>query len=77
MTTKKWLERLKAKRQGNALILDRTETPSGTCELCGAGDQEVRPYGPKGEWICFDCAMKDEATTERQFRRVVLGQNIN
>ena len=37
-------------------------------ELCGAA-KELRPYGPKGEWVCFDCGMKDPAEVARQFRR--------
>ena len=44
------------------------EEPDGTCEFCGATD-ELRPYGPNGENVCFDCAMKDEAAAARQFRR--------
>src|SRR4051812_45770324 len=28
------------------------------CELCGT-IAECRPYGPKGEHVCFDCGMKD------------------
>lgn len=26
-----------------------------SCYLCG-DEKECRPYGPKGEWACFDCA---------------------
>lgn len=39
-----------------------------TCYVCNE-DKDVRPYGPKGEWICFDCAMTPERkdTTERMF----------
>lgn len=45
-----------------------THIKAGTsaCELCGAVD-ELRPYGPNGEWICFDCGMKDEETTTARF----------
>jgi len=42
------------------------------CRMCGKHD-ETRPYGPNGEEICFDCGMKDEATTSKMFRRYVLG----
>ena len=50
--------------------------PETKCELCGK-IEECRPYGPRGEQICFECGMKDEKkTTERQFRRIVLGENI-
>lgn len=46
--------------------------PDGVCELCGKTD-ETRPYGPKGEEVCFDCGMKDEAAAKRGFERFVLG----
>ena len=32
------------------------------CDYCGA-DKEIRPYGPRGERICFACAF---ATPERK-----------
>jgi hypothetical protein len=48
----------------------------GTCELCGKV-AELRPYGPRGERICFECGMKDPETTKRQFRRYVLGEEID
>lgn len=39
-----------------------------SCYLCGS-TAELRPYGPKWELICFDCAMKPEnvGTTEKMF----------
>ena len=37
------------------------------CEMCGKLD-ELRPYGPKGENICFDCMKKDEPAARRKFR---------
>lgn len=46
------------------------------CELCGKTD-ELRPYGPKGENICFACGMENEETTARQFRRYVLGETVS
>ena len=39
--------------------------PQG-CDLCGEV-QELRPYGPNGEYVCFECGMKDEATAKRRF----------
>lgn len=39
--------------------------PQG-CDLCGTV-AELRPYGPKGEWICFDCGMKNKKATEAAF----------
>jgi hypothetical protein len=38
----------------------------GICEMCGKLD-ELRPYGPKGENVCFDCAMKDEEAAKQKF----------
>ncbi len=48
-------------------------TPDAKCDLCGKVD-ELRPYGPRGENICFDCAQKDIKTTERQMKRVLFGE---
>jgi len=38
------------------------------CHYCPT-TAELRPYGPNGAWVCFECAMKPEnrAETERQF----------
>ncbi len=44
------------------------------CEMCGAVD-ECRPYGPNDENICFDCAMKDKATTERKMAAYLFGED--
>ena len=43
------------------------------CEMCGA-IAECRPYGPNDEQICFDCAMKDEETTERKMAAYIFGE---
>ena len=53
-------------RRGNTFVI--SEEALAECELCGKLD-ELRPYGPKGENVCFDCAMKDEATAMRQFAK--------
>lgn len=42
------------------------------CELCGAVE-ECRPYGPKGETVCFSCGMKDEEAARRAFRQLLNG----
>jgi|HubBroStandDraft_5_1064220.scaffolds.fasta_scaffold06679_7 hypothetical protein len=54
------------KLAGNGLIVLGSNASIGACELCGAKDEELRPYGPNGENICFDCGMKDRDTTEKQ-----------
>ena len=48
------------------------EEPEGECALCKAFD-ELRPYGPNGERICFDCGMKNKATTEKMMDRYIFG----
>jgi hypothetical protein len=44
------------------------------CDFCGK-IKELRPYGPKGECICFSCAMKDEKTTRKQFARIIMNED--
>jgi hypothetical protein len=41
----------------------------GKCELCGKID-ELRPYGPNGERICFECGMKDEDSVNKQIQKL-------
>jgi hypothetical protein len=48
------------------------ESPQA-CELCGLID-ECRPYGPRGEEICFKCAMSTpemEAVARKQMERYI------
>ena len=58
----------------NVQVLNHRES-DGKCQLCGKHD-ELRPYGTNGEWICFDCGMKDEATTAAQFAKVLDGADV-
>ena len=55
-------------------VLNHRES-NGTCQLCGK-QEELRPYGKNGEWICFDCGMKDEIDTSRQFSKVLDGADV-
>jgi hypothetical protein len=48
------------RREGGVLIIE--VEPDDTCELCGMVE-ELRPYGPNGARICFDCGMEDEPGT--------------
>ena len=50
------------------------EQPPEVCEMCGIV-AECRPYGPNDENICFECAMKDEATTTRKMEAYIFGDN--
>lgn len=48
--------------------------PSGECETCGEVD-ELRPYGPNGEWVCFECAMQDEEAAGEKFEELFSAYN--
>ena len=50
--------------------------PKDWCEFCGKS-KELRPYGPRGERICFNCGMKDQETANHQMRRLIYGESIN
>lgn len=45
----------------------------GKCAICGV-IEETRPYGPKGERICFDCGQKDPEMTMARMASYVLGE---
>ena len=47
------------------VVVIRQSKPQG-CDLCG-NVAELRPYGPKGEWVCFPCGMKDEEAAKKVF----------
>ena len=53
---------------GNMIFGQISKENKRICQLCGTVD-ECRPYGPNGEQICFDCGMKDVATTEWQMAK--------
>lgn len=59
------------RRVGNVTIIKAT--PPAQCELCGAVE-ELRPYGPNGESICFKCGMRDPKATERQMAHILFGE---
>lgn len=52
----------------NIAIIDGTK--HAKCEFCGKVE-ELRPYGPKGESLCFTCAMKDEESAKIQFGKIL------
>lgn len=54
-------------------IIDGTQ--HAKCQLCGKV-AELRPYGPGGKSICFECAMKDEEGTDRRFKEFLKGTDI-
>ena len=59
-----------SKRIGNMIIIAPEE--SQQCDLCGKID-ELRPYGPKGEKICYECGMKDEEGTDKRMGQILFG----
>jgi hypothetical protein len=61
-----------SKRVGNIVIL--CQEPDRKCDLCGK-IAETRPYGPRGENICYDCGMKNSEVTNRQMNRVLFGED--
>ena len=62
-----------SERIGNVFVVQ--EEPTDMCEMCGK-IAELRPYGPMGERICFECAMKDMATTCRRFDEMIDGVEV-
>ena len=50
------------------------ETPD-ICEFCGAVE-ELRPYGPNRERVCFDCMKKNELIAKAIFAHDVLGISV-
>ncbi len=58
-------------RVGKAIVI-YAERPQ-QCDYCGE-IKELRPYGPKGECICFQCGMKDKETTDRMMDIVLFGE---
>jgi hypothetical protein len=55
------------------VVIIQAENPQ-QCDLCGA-IAELRPYGPNGESVCFDCGMKDEPAAERAFLKRLDGDD--
>ncbi len=56
------------------LVIIQAENPQ-QCDFCGT-IAELRPYGPKGEIICYDCGQKDPKTTEKMMGRVLFGDSL-
>jgi hypothetical protein len=49
--------------------------PPGECELCGEF-KELRPYGPNGENICFECGEKNPTITKKKMREFLFGEGV-
>lgn len=55
------------------VMIDMSE--HAACQMCGK-ITELRPYGPKGESVCFECGMKDEEAAKRAFDKLTLGADV-
>ena len=55
------------------IILDRSNPLIDKCDLCGVHD-ELRPYGPNGENVCFDCGMKNKDACEKALDKEISQQ---
>ena len=56
---------------GRVLFIEHEEPQQ--CDLCGE-IEELRPYGPNGESVCFECGMKDEETTKKKMTQYIFGE---
>jgi hypothetical protein len=59
-----------SRRIGNVIIIE--EKKPQQCDLCGK-IAELRPYGPNGECICFECGMKNKDVTDRKMGEILFG----
>ena len=55
------------KRIGNIVVIE--VTPSAKCDFCGKME-ELRPYGPQGENVCFTCGQKDPVALKRAMNKM-------
>jgi hypothetical protein len=59
------------KRIGETVVIE--VEPDAPCAFCKQV-RELRPYGPNGESICFECGMLDEPTTKAQMAKMLFGE---
>lgn len=67
--------RIKAKRKGQPDVVYLVSPPDRDCELCGKLS-DVRPYGPNGEYICFECGQKNPEVTKRRMMHILYGEPL-
>lgn len=59
-----------SERRGNVFVIE--EQSPEECDLCGKV-AELRPYGPNGENVCFDCGMKNPEAAKRALAKAMDG----
>ena len=60
------MTRIMCAKNGQKVLVIEPES-EGACELCGK-TAELRPYGPGGKNICFECGDRHEPETMRRCR---------
>jgi hypothetical protein len=61
------------RRVGGFVFIEREEP--APCELCGQV-KELRPYGPGGKRICYQCMKQDEDGAKRTFMELLDGATV-
>ena len=61
------------KKVGDGLIVIGGNELFGACAFCKK-EEDLRPFGPNDELICYDCAMKDELTAIKKFLEIINGK---
>jgi hypothetical protein len=69
------MSRAQLREDGNRVVIIEPE-PDGKCELCGKID-ELRPYGPNGERICYECGMANKEVTEKRMNHILFGDPLD
>lgn len=56
----------------NGVLFIEPEKPQ-QCDMCGE-IKELRPYGPNGSCVCYECGMKNPEEMLRNLRRRLSGE---
>ena len=59
-----------SERIGDVFVV--AEELAQQCDDCGK-IEELRPYGPDGSAVCYQCAMKDEEGTKARYAALIEG----
>ena len=64
---------MKKLKNGLVIIGEHQKHAPTTCADCGEkfDQDDLRPYGKGGAWICYDCGMKDEETVNENITKVL------
>ena len=62
-------------RPGHPLTKQCGDLEMRKCCYCGSKDKELRPYGPKGADVCFECAM--ESPDRQREARIMFANQLD